>query len=220
EGLPPGVTCPPQTLAFGTRTTTLVLSAADSAEPWTGEIKVVGTATIKGQKVTREARPGGIVWPVQPQQNIATISRAERAVFLAARDRAPWTVTATLDKPSVVQGTNAAVAVKLNRIHPDFKTPLTVQATPGELPQGFTVNNNQPITIAPDKTDGTLNVVVPANAPPGQYNIVLRTAAQIPMEKMPKGPKQPTNVVLPATPVTLTVLPKALATVVLPNANP
>src|SRR5262249_20065199 len=43
EGLPPGVTCPPQTLAFGTRTTTLVLSAADSAEPGTGEIKGVGT---------------------------------------------------------------------------------------------------------------------------------------------------------------------------------
>jgi hypothetical protein len=220
EGLPPGVTCPPQALAPGMRATTLVLTAADSAAAWTGEIKVLGTATIKGQKVTREARPGGIVWPVQPQQNIATISRGERALFLAVRDKAPWTVAATLDKPSVVQGTNAAVAVKLTRIHPDFKTPLLVQATLGELPQGFTVNNNQPITIAPDKTDGTLNVVVPANAPPGQYNIVLRTSAQIPMEKMPKGPKQPTNVVLPSTPVTLTVLPKALATVVLPNPNP
>jgi len=220
EGLPPGVTCPPQTLAPGTRATTFVLTAGDSVPPWTGEIKVVGTATIKGQKVTRDARPGGIVWPVQPQQNIATISRAERGLFLAVRDKALWTVAATLDKDAVPQGTNTAVKVKVNRIHADFKTPLLVQATPGELPQGFTVNNNQPITITPDKTDGTLNVVVPANVPPGQYNIVLRTSAQIPMEKMPKGPKQPTNVVLPSTPVTLTVLPKALATVVLPNANP
>jgi Bacterial pre-peptidase C-terminal domain len=220
EGLPPGVTCPPQTLAHGTRQTTLVLSAAQDAAAWTGDIKINGTATIKGQKVTKEARSGCIVWPVQPQQNIPPISRVERQTFLAVRDKAPWTLTATLDKPSVVQGTNAVVSVKLNRLSPDFKAPLAVQATVGELPQGFTVNNNQPITIAADKTDGTLNVVVPANTPPGTYNIVLRTTAQIPMENAGKKGKQPTNIVLPATPVTLTVLPKAVATVALATPNP
>ena len=94
-------------------------------------------------------------------------------------------------------------------------------ATVGELPQGFTVNNNQPIVIAPDKTDASLNVVVPANTPPGVYTIVLRGTAQIPMEKDPRqGQKQPTNVVLPSTPVTLTVLPKTLGTVALAPPNP
>jgi hypothetical protein len=220
EGLPEGVTCPAQTIGNGLRQTTLVLNAADPAAAWTGEIKIKGTATIHGQKVTREARNGGIVWPVQPQQNIVVISRLERQMFLAVRDKPPFTVTASLDKPEVVQGTNAVVKVKLNRILADFKTPLTVVASAGELPQGFTVNNNQPMAITPDKTEATLNVVVPANAPPGAYNIVLRASAQIPMENpAKKGQKQPTNVVLPATPVTLTVLPKTLATVVLPAPN-
>jgi hypothetical protein len=220
EGLPPGVTCPAQALAPGVRQTTLVLSGADNAEPWVGEIKVKGTATVKGQKVTKEARAGGIVWPVQPQQNIVTISRVERQTFLAVREKPPFTVAASIDKPAVTQGTNAVIKVNLNRIHPDFKTPLTVQATAGELPQGFNINNNQPITIAPDKTEGALNVVVPGNVPPGTYNIVLRAAAQIPMENpMKKGQKQPTNVVEPTTPVTLTVLPKSLATVAIANAN-
>ena len=221
DGLPPGVTCPPQMIGYSLRQTTLVLSAADAAAAWTGEIKIKGTATIAGQKVTREARAGGIVWPVQPQQNIVPISRLERQSFLAVRDKAPFTLTATIDKPSIAQGDKAVVAVKLNRILPDFKTPLSVMATVGELPQGFTVNNNQPIVIAPDKTDATLNVVVPANTPPGSYNIVLRGTAQIPMEKGgKKGQKQPTNVVLPATAVMLTVLPKALGTVALATPNP
>ncbi len=220
EGLPEGVTCPPQTIGYGLKQTTLVLSATDAAAAWTGEIKIKGMAAIGGQKVTREVRAGGIVWPVQPQQNIVPISRVERQLCLAVRDKAPYTLTATIDKASVAQGDKAVVSVKLNRVLPEFKTPLTVVATVGELPQGFTVNNNQPITIAPDKTDATLNVVIPANTPPGAYNIVLRGTAQIPMENGGKKGKQPTNVVLPATPVTITVLPKALATVVLANPNP
>jgi hypothetical protein len=108
----------------------------------------------------------------------------------------------------------------LTRLNPEFKSPLTILASPGDLPQGFTVNNNQPVTIAADKTDATLNVVVPGNIQPGTYNLVLRATAQIPMEGGGKKGKQPTNVVLPATPVTLTVLPKSLATVALANMNP
>jgi hypothetical protein len=220
DGLPPGVTCLPQTLGPNLRQTTFVLTAADDAAPWTGTIKIKGTAVIKGQPVTREARSGGIVWPVQPQQNIVPISRIERQTFLAVRDKPPFSVAATLDKPNVTQGTNAVVTVKLTRLNPEFKSPLTILASPGDLPQGFTVNNNQPVTIAADKTDATLNVVVPGNIQPGTYNLVLRATAQIPMEGGGKKGKQPTNVVLPATPVTLTVLPKSLATVALANMNP
>jgi hypothetical protein len=218
DGLPAGVTCAPQTLGPGLRQTTLVLSAADDAAPWTGEIKIKGTASINGQPVTREARAGGIVWSVQPQQGIVPISRVERGTYIAVRDKPPYTVTASIDKPEVQQGTTAVVKVQLKRILADFKTPLTLQASAGELPQGFTVNNNQPLAIAPDKNEATLNVVIPANTPPGAYNIVLRATAQIPMD-MPgkKGQKQPLNVVLPATAVTLMVLPKSLGTVVVNN---
>ena len=53
------------------------------AAAWTGEIKVKGTATIRGQKVEHEGRPGAILWPVKPQQNFATWSRLERQLVLA-----------------------------------------------------------------------------------------------------------------------------------------
>src|SRR5262249_5013460 len=48
EGLPRGVTCPPQVLGPGIHEATLSISAADNAAEWAGEIKIKGTATIKG----------------------------------------------------------------------------------------------------------------------------------------------------------------------------
>jgi len=220
DGLPKGVTCPPQTLGTGQRQTEIVLTAAPDAAAWTGEIKVTGTATIKGQKVVREARPASITWPVQPQQNIPTISRLDRNLMLAVRDKAPYSLTATIDKPALLQGDKAAITVKLNRIWPDLKN--QVQVVPIDLPPNVTINNNQPMNIAADKTDATLAVDVKANALPGTYNLVLRTQTQLPYNKDPNNKqKPPVNVVLPATPVTLTVLPKNVGTVAVsvPNAN-
>ena len=219
EGLPPGVTCPPQTLGNGQRQTELVLSAAADAAPWTGQLKVTGTATIKGQKVTREARPASITWPVPPQQNIPTISRLDRNLFLAVRDKAPYNLTTAIDKASLQQGDKATITLKLARVWPDFKNPL--QVLPIDLPPNITINNNQPLAINADKAEATMAVDVKANALPGTYNLVLRTQTQIPYNKDPKNAQKPAvNVVLPATPVVLTVLPKNLGTVAVTVPNP
>ncbi len=217
EGLPPGVTCLPQTVGGNLRHAALVVNAAADAAPFTGEIKVKGTATAHGQKLVHEARSGTILWPVQPQQNIAPLSRVDRQIMLAVREKPPFALTAAIDKPAVVQGTPAQITVKLVRNNPEFKNPLAVQAQVTELPQGLTVNNNQPLTIAPDKAEGVFPVVVAAAVPPGTYTIVLRGSAPIPFNKDPKGPKQPVNFVAYSTPVTLTVLPKSLATLTLAN---
>ena len=62
DGLPAGVTCPPQTLAGGLRVTQLVVSAADNAATFTGAVNVKGTAVINGQKVVHQARPATVTW--------------------------------------------------------------------------------------------------------------------------------------------------------------
>jgi hypothetical protein len=90
-----------------------------------------------------------------------------------------------------------------------------------ELPQGFVVNNNQPVTIAPNQNAATLPVTVNTNVTPGTYTIVLRTQTQIPYNKDPQAKqKPPATVVLPATPVTVTVLPRSVARLALDNAAP
>jgi hypothetical protein len=219
EGLPKGVTCSPQVLSPGMRMTRLVLNAAADAPAFSGEIKVKGTAVIRGQTVVREARPASITWPVPPQQNIPTLTRLDRALALAVRDKAPFSVTAALEKAVVVQGDKANLNVKLARLWPDFKQPLTV--TLEEALPNVVLNNNQPLTLNPGKDDGAMPVVVNANVEPGAYNVVLRCTAQIPYNKDPKNAqKPPITVVLPSTPVTLTVLPKQVGTLALANPNP
>jgi hypothetical protein len=201
------------------RSAALVLSAAADAPPFAGEIKIKGTAVVNGQTVVHEARPASITWPVPPQQNIPTLTRLDRSLVLAVREKAPYQVTATVDKPAIVQGDKANLTVKLARLWPDFKQPLTL--TLEEALPNIVVNNNQPITMNPGKDDAAVPIVINANVEPGPYNLVLRSTAQIPYNKDPKAPqKPPTNVVQPSTPVTITVLPKQVGTLALSNANP
>jgi len=170
--------------------------------------------------VAREARPVSITWPIQPAQGIPTITRLDRQLVLAVRDKAPYNLTAAIDKATLVQGDKATLSLRLARLWPDFKTPVQVQQSALEVVPNLLVNNNQPASMAPGQDALTVPVVVNPNVVPGTYSIVLRTSAQVPFNKDPKGPKQPINVVLPSTPVAITVLPKQVATVTLSNANP
>ena len=239
EGLPAGVTCPPQTIGGGVRETQLVLSAAAGAAAWTGEIKVKGTAAIKGQPVVREARAGGVVWPSpQPQQTMPLAGRVERSIALAVRaDKAPWNVTAAIDNAVLTQSdpkkpTTATITIKQARGWPDLKQPIAVQALAPELPgkqnqQGsqITINNNQPVNLAPGQADAKLPVAVGASVQPGVYNIVLRTsAANVPFVRDPMAMPKPApvniNLVEPAAPLSITVLPRVVGTLTLGTPNP
>ncbi|MFO0845556.1 MAG: PPC domain-containing protein [Gemmataceae bacterium] len=218
EGLPAGLTCPPQTLNATVRRTTLVLTAAPTAAAWAGEVRIKGTATVNGQRVVREARPGGIVWPIQPQQNTPTASRLERSLWLAVRDKAPFALTPTIDKPEVVQGDKATIKVKLDRLWPDAKGAVQValmqpQNRQGsELPQTLRLNNNQPFNVEANKGEASVGMTVGNDVPPGVYNVVLRGQTQVPYNKDSQSKQRPNVfVVQPSAPLAVTVLPKSLA---------
>ncbi len=217
EGLPTGITCQPAVLAPNLRQVNLVLSADTTAAPGVFEIKVKGTAVVNGQQVVREAQSAHIVWPGQPGQNTPLLSRMARNTVFAVRDQSPFRVATALDKATLLQGEKANLKVTLTRHFPDFKTPL--QAVAVDLPPNLlTVNNNQPMTIAPDKTEATAVVDAKANLPPGTYTIVLRASAQMPYNKDPMAKQKPNiNLVQPSTAVMLTVLAKQVATLTLPN---
>lgn len=221
EGLPKSVSCPPQVVGTGLKQAGLVLSAAPDAPVWTGAVTVKGTAVINGQQVVREARPAAITWQVQPQQNIPTITRLDRQLMLAVRDKAPFQLTATLDKTELTQGAKANLKLQLKRLWPDLaKQQVTVTAL---VPNGnLTVNNNQPLQLPAGKDELPMPLEVKTGLPPGTYTIVLRATAPVPFNKDPMAKQKPNiNVVQPATPVTITVLPQFLANVSIgtPNAT-
>jgi hypothetical protein len=218
EGLPPGVTCPPQVIGPTIKQGVLVLTAAADAPEWTGEIKIKGTATVNGQPAVREARAATITWAGNPQQPIAAHTRLDRAICLAVRDKAPFVLTAETDKFAAPQGDKVTVPLKIDRLWPDFKGPININAL--GLPTGMTFNNNNaPMAVPAEKA--SLVLVIGPTVAPGNYTVVFRGTAQIPYSKDPMAKQKPNvNIALPATPVTITVVPKSLANLTVPaNAN-
>src|SRR5262249_25914249 len=147
KDLPPGVTLPPQTVPAGQSVGALVLAADATAKPWTGPVRVLATATINGTKVVREVRSATISWPV-PTPNIPTITRLDRELVLAVRDRPPFTLTTGVPEITVAMGQPITVPLKLKRLAPDFKTPVQVVGL--NLPDSLIA---QPVTLAPGKDE-------------------------------------------------------------------
>ncbi len=221
EGLPQGVTCPPQVLGAGLKQTSLVLSAAADAPAWAGEIKIKGTATLNGQQVVREARGGCMIWPVQPQANIPALSRLSRTVCLAVREKGPFALQVDAKEIAVPLGGAIQTKVKINRLWPDFKAPVQIQALAQPQAPNAPIPPQLPViaTIAPDKPEVDVKLQVSGNVRPGVFNLVFRGQAQAPFNKDPNAKqKQPVNVIEPSTPVKVTVY-NQVAELSVNNAN-
>ena len=212
EGLPAGVTCPPQILSGNMKGTHLTLAAADNATAFTGTIKVVGTAVIAGQKVVHEARPASITWAIPIQQNIRTVTRLDQSLILAVRDKVPGKLSATPDKFAVSIGDKVNIPLKLARNSPGFKGQFQITPVPPEMPPGMTF---APVNFAQGKDDQPLVLTVGPNTPPGKYNVVFRGFA--PIARDPKG--KPLNTILPSNAVEVIVLPKQVANLSVDNPN-
>src|SRR5262249_49178934 len=126
-------------------------------------------------------------------------------------------LTATPERSLVVAGSKIDVALKLNRLWPDFKTRLQVSP----IDAGAAFNNGQPLTMNPGKDDATATLDFKASGPTGNYNFVLQGTAQIPYSKDATAKQKPNiNVVLPATPILLTVLPSQVGSLSINNSKP
>lgn len=209
EGLPQGVTCPPQVVGPGQKFAALVVSAAADAPAWTGAITVKGTTTIKGNEVVRDARPATITWPGPPpqQQNVAMLSRLDRTLVLAVREKAPYSLIAGVEEVTVAAGQRATIPLKLVRHGPDFKANVQVTLLNPTQQGPFIFNNNQPFNLSKDETSVTLDV---RNTPPGTYNIAFRGQAAAPPGK-DLATKEKRNVALvqPSSPITVNVVPQS-----------
>lgn len=132
-----------------------------------------------------------------------------------------------MGKAELPQGDKGELVVKLNRLWPDIKGPVQVGLMqspnrPGEeLPQNLRFNNNQPVTINANQNEAKMPVTVGPDVPPGAYSVVLRGQTQVAYNKDPMSKQKPNvQVVAVSLPVTVSVLPKTLATLSLSNANP
>ena len=206
ENLPPGIGVRPQRIGAGQKQAALVVHADETAKPWSGAIKIVGTATIKGQKVTREMRSATISWSVV-QATIPTVTRLDRELVVAVRDKSPYRLILAKEKISVTQGEKISIPVKL--IGGDnFKGSVQVSTIGGPaqlIAQVATINPGQDGTVTLDAKGGN-------PVPPGNYTIFLRGQTQPINPKQQNNPPKagPPNLVQISLPVSVTVVPKSL----------
>jgi hypothetical protein len=208
EGLPAGTKAEPLTINESLNRASLVILGEENAAETASIPKITGTATVNGKKITREAIPVSIVWPLVANQNIVAISRVDRGVVAEVRDKNFLTMKATIDKNKIVQGDKGTIKVVIVKRDPEMKAAILIE--PVDLPANF-VNNNKAISIAPAANDGTIPVTVPVTQTPGVYSILLRGQTNLGFAKDAAGKqKAAVNIVSVITPLELTVLPKAL----------
>lgn len=203
HGLPDGVSCPEQTIPAGQRQGVLVLSAAEDAPLGAAAFRVKARATIDGEDIEREARSATITWPLPQNQQAPTVSRLDASLVLAVAEEGPFTLATTQTTATARPGEKITVPLKLTRNWSDFKAPVQVTIL------GLSNNPQQPValTIAADKTEANAVVDVRPNLQPGTYTVLFRGQAQYQRSTGPGGKqKQNVTVVLPSSPLVLTVV--------------
>jgi hypothetical protein len=213
DNLPQGVSVKPQVISSGQKQAVIVVHADSDAKRYAGAIKFVGSATFKGQKLLREVRSATITWPVA-QAATPTITRLDRELVLAVRDKAPYSLVVSAQKISVIQGAKISIPVKV--VGSDkFKGNVQVTAIGG--PTGL---NSPAVSIAPGQ-GGTVSLDAKGGMAfaPGNYTIFVRGQTQPINLKQPAPKGTPPNIVQISMPVSLTIVPKQLGKLSVPTTT-
>ncbi|MFZ9790898.1 MAG: hypothetical protein ACO3F3_01020 [Gemmataceae bacterium] len=199
EGLPAGVHAEPM-IQRNSSNGLIVFHADKDAQECTVPIRLVASATRENEIVEREVRPYSRVWS---EPNIAS-SRPMRQQLLAVRETAPFALAFEKSSAETKAGEKLELNVKLDRLWPEFKNQLTLQAL--EFPNSIKMAN---VILAADKNEAKVTLDVQANCQPGDYSVVISGQGQVPFSKDEKTTPKPNTLVTQASkPLKLTVKPK------------
>lgn len=204
EGLPEGVTSAGATIGPGQNDAILVFTASEQAAAWSGQIKVIGTATIGDSEVRREARGGAVLWT--GAQNLEVGARITDDVVLAVgEETAPMLLQAGVDSLTVPQSHQLNLPITLTR-RDDSKADIAL--TPYGVP-GNTQTNT--VTLKGDASQITVPLFIQNNATAGTYTFFVQGSTKISYTKNADGSdKKDVDIVDGSTPISLTIIPGPL----------
>lgn len=169
EGLPPGVSSQPTTIAAGTNEGFVLLTSCEKPERWKGAIHIIGKAKIGESELVHEARGGAVNWTVADASTEAVRPRLTRDIALAvsAAESAPVSVAAAEDKRwEIAAGGKIQIPLKISR-RGEFKEALKLKATgaPGLDPM-------KEVDVAANANTATANIdLATAKLTAGEYTI-------------------------------------------------
>jgi hypothetical protein len=189
DGLPPGVTSTPVTIAPNENTGVIVLSAAENAAEAMSLITILGKAKVGGAEIARPARAASMVWgglvnQVSPRSRLAR----NMAVAVSGSETAPFFIDAGQNLVvEMCKAGKAQVPVKLVR-RGDFKG--AVALAPSSLPPNVKPAN---ITLDGNTAAGNLEINLPADVPVGTYTFSLVGTTQVSYSRDPEAVKTATD---------------------------
>ncbi|HEY1064451.1 MAG TPA: hypothetical protein VGE52_00015, partial [Pirellulales bacterium] len=173
EGLPDFLTAAPVVIGPGRPSAMLVLTAKEGAPDWYGEIRIRGKAEINGNVVERVAAAAAVTWNAAQNQSIgATRLTRNLPLCVIGREAAPYSIDIDATKPwEVSRAGKLELPLKVTRRN-DFKGAIAL--TTINAPQNVQI---PAVSIPADKSDGTLTVTAPTNAPLGRFSVLLHGAS-------------------------------------------
>ena len=174
QGLPAGVTATPTIIPGNANRGVLVLTAADTAQPFTGSFRVFGRGKAGDRDVDDVARVATLAWNVD-DVNAPTVMRETFDIPLAVTtDVAPVTVSPREQKAWETKP-DGKIEVPLEVVRrPAAKGPLslTVAGLPAELKVAE-------VKIDEKATEAKVEIAVGPKLPPGTYTVLLKGVAKL-----------------------------------------
>lgn len=185
EGLPPGVTCRPTRLGASQNSGSLVFQAAEDAAAWSGNIRVVGKATVGGAEQTRYARGGVVVWETGNRVVQPANYRASRDIMFAVIDQDPDKAFIDLGEDKIWEtslGGKLEIPIKVIR-RDDFKSDVSL--VPVDAANEFKPGN---VDVKAADTEAKLVLDIKNKATkPGIYTFYLRADTKIKHSRDPSA---------------------------------
>ena len=211
-----GLTMKPQVIAGNQKQSAVVVSAAPEAPPYAGPITLTGDGDHRRQ----EGRPRGPGRHDHLADRAAAAEHADgHAGSIASSSWRCATRRRTASSPrrtqiTVPQGDRISIPVKLTR-----SRRLQGQRA-GHRPGAAHRHGAAARQLSTPGKDATIKLDSKTTVLPGNYTVVLRGQTQPPQPNQQPKPGGPRNIVQTAPPIAVTIVPKQLAKVAVPQNNP
>ncbi len=183
SGLPAGVEASPITVHPSQSEATINLTCNESAEAWSGPIQISGQTTVVDSQTQHAALTASIVWPAIPTLNAVQSRLSENLMLhLNSLDTNPVSVALGSETPlEIKQGEKLTIPVRLTRR--DGGAAACVLR-----PQSLLSKITTPeLTIAADKSEGSCEISVAADAPLGEFSFWLQNETKIKWRDNPQA---------------------------------
>jgi hypothetical protein len=197
EGLPPGMHAAEVKIPNDTRSP-LVLWADADALLWNGNVKLIASGKRGDEVLRRDVRPYTRVW-----KDGDGTSQPMRDLQVAIVDKAPYSLRAAPDNPTVEMNSKLNLKITAERLWPECQAAIKVIGL--GLPGGFQFSERE---IAGGQNEGSFDLQV-GNMRPGEYTMTLLGQAQVPIKKDANSPPVNTLVAIPCRPITVKVVEKS-----------